>query len=273
MTRVLMVFVFPVFAMQSLLSDEKLYEIAEACKEETYRQSIEDDLLNQIVSCLEDCSINFDRKRAELCCRIIGNMCYDCDANRDKILNCPDSIKRLIKLFDHDINNLVYGASLNLTMDNELVQNEFISNGIFQYIQRDISEKSVQVLALKVLANLVESDQGYDIFFDSQIPRLLGELLVDVRSNDDIEIIDSISIVLESVVEHLKGQERVAQCNLFTAILEFLSAKHPTSNWSVEDQNNFTEIKILILKQLSILTMNGILHLIIRYRHAIVPKQ
>jgi ribosomal protein S17E len=202
--------------------------------------------------------------------RALANLSYNHDQNRDLILNTPGSIKAIINTLEEseiEIVKIGFGAILNISMDNELVQISFCENSIYtlfdkqfqQYFNRkNNSEQDEEadegfVNSLRVLGNILESDLGLELFFKSNTLIHTKTLLTNLDSDlseFDLECLDAISVCLETIAEHEQGKLLYAQY-LLDSVMDFVDQKIGISK-------ELVEIKMLTVKTVTLLTMNDV---------------
>ena len=254
-----------------MISSQELFTIAESCKIEENRNNFPTEQisnLNETIQIVCGCDgQDVDEQKIQLS-RIIGNLCYNNDANRDRICSAG-IIPSFINLFNKETNpkvlNMLWSAVLNLSMENEVVQNELLKNRIDSYIERDLF--TLGCLPLQVLGNMVESDLGIKEFFNSQLPNALANLLTSfpIGNEENIEVMEAASIVIETMVEH--GYEVVlARSVIFDAMLKFVEIDHQIQ------QTEYFESKELILKQLTLITLNDELLMEFRNNDSLVKR-
>jgi hypothetical protein len=142
--------------------------------------------------------------------RAIGNLCFDCDSNRDAVLE-QQGIPVIIQSFQVPLLDVTLGCILNVTMENELVQQEFITQGLFPYLQAHKSE-----VAIQVVSNLLEA-------VDAELDCL--DYLLDVFTE---EMLDPMLLILETISEQEKRQpllfEKRNGMNLATKVMDCIEA-------------------------------------------------
>jgi hypothetical protein len=142
--------------------------------------------------------------------RAIGNLCFDCDTNRDAVLE-QKGIPVIIQTFQVPLLDITLGCILNVTMENELVQQEFIGQGVFRFLKTHKSE-----VAIQVVSNLLEA-------VDAELDCL--DYLLDAFSE---EMIEPMLLILETISEQEKRQpmlfEKRNGINLATKVMDCIES-------------------------------------------------
>jgi hypothetical protein len=202
--------------------------------------------------------------------------------NRDAILNINDSIKPLLRCLSGETIKYGYGACLNITMDNELVQSEFVEQGFMAYLSETLLQFNncdyfdAFIIALRVLGNIVESDIGLDHFFKSTSINYLTQVVNDINSIileihckfknqsfiDSIEVefyvdcMDSISVLLETIAEDDKGKVEFISHPIALTVMDFIDLKFNFTCDSIEKLTELGSIKMLLAKSFTLCTMD-----------------
>ena len=237
-----------------MISSQELFSLAESCKIEENRINFPSEKishLNETIFELSKQHGNYIEQKVQVC-RIIGNLCYDNDENRERICSAG-IIPPLLSLFrtenNPDVLKMLWSAVFNLSMDNEIVQTEMLKNGMESYIERDMLK--LGCLPLQVLGNMLESELGTQQFFDSVLPSALAHVLksFNVGDSSGIDVMEAASIVIETIVER-QHEVLLARSVIFDALLVYLSVDHRL------ESVDYFESKELILKQLTLITSN-----------------
>ena len=247
-----------------MISSQELFTIAESCKIEETRNNFPTEqisnLNDMIIQLCTQSGQDANEQKIQLA-RIIGNLCYNNDSNRDRIC-AAGIIPSFLNLFETETNadvlRILWSAALNLSMENEVVQNEMLKNGMDHYIERDMP--IMGCLTLQVLGNMVESDLGIKEFFKSSLPQALSNLLTGFAIGDEeaVDVMEAASIVIETMVEH-RHEVILARSVIFDAMLVFVETDHQILH------DDYYECKELLLKQLTLITMND--ELLIEFRN------
>ncbi|KAI9347942.1 armadillo-type protein [Zopfochytrium polystomum] len=215
--------------------------------------------------------------------RALANLCFDNESNRDAILEVPGTLAALAGFLSSSnttICQMACGAVLNISMDNEPVQQEIIkSSGLtnllkivkagYDPLTREVS-RPFSSTALRAVANLVESDDGIEVFVQEGGLRLLFRVLreeheaiiaptVDEDSfMSSLEVLEAITGILEHIAEKDHIQRAIVSDNFLQHLMDFIDHLPTFSVEAVEDEESadYTLIRRNISRVVTLVTMN-----------------
>ncbi|KAJ3128611.1 Rap1 GTPase-GDP dissociation stimulator 1, partial [Physocladia obscura] len=224
--------------------------------------------------------------------RVLGNMCYDNEDNRDALLEIPGTFAAITKCLDSSDEKLLTigcGALLNITMDNGLyfcfaAQTQVleangakklldIMNLAYQETTRDLYSPSLTLSSLSALLNLVEIEKGIqDILSTNSLGPLfrvlkvqhtiiLSHVVTEEKYTNALEIMDVLVSILEFLGENDTIQREIVSQNFLNVLLDFVDHRsvyvfpHSNDDGSIQPLN-YTEILKRISRIVTLVTMN-----------------
>lgn len=201
--------------------------------------------------------------------RAVANLCFDCDDNREAILNTSDGIQTIvdvIKAGNLKIDRVAFGALVNIAMENESVQTKLVQCGILDEVAKRLDfkntdESDTKDYALKALSAISEADAGIEELLRSQllfqISGGIEELAVTADLNYCLSMMDGICIFLETIMENTKIQVRLVESKVFEAAINFVE-KRVSGNESDELADQLLQVKVVLLKLITTTTMSDV---------------
>ena len=245
--------------------------IAEAAKDPDARNDANQiGALQKLLELLEIAMTRREEEFVKNSLRALANLCFDHDDNRDEILEIENGIHKIVSCLDLGFANLdltTFGALLNISMENELVQTLMVKEGlivkIFEHLkplQTKIPESELGretiCMAIKVTSSILESDSGLLEFFNMDGPSLFSTiiktLMLELNPSSPIldwiiQTMDAISLVLETLSIKEESQIKITNSSLFPTILEFVQVGF--------GDDNIDNLKLSFCKVICIVTM------------------
>ncbi|KAJ3082996.1 Rap1 GTPase-GDP dissociation stimulator 1, partial [Quaeritorhiza haematococci] len=234
--------------------------------------------------------------------RALANLCYDNEQNRELVLETDSAIQAMVQCLhsrDKSVLRTACGALLNISMDNEPIQLALAQAQALP-ILLDISElgidpngkyADISPAAVRVLSNIVETDKAVqELLVNGGLGRILrlvshhhGVILkADVEPESyeaSIEMLDTLTTVLETIGEKDIVQRAVVSENLLDILLDFVDhipTVEPSRNQENDDDDeepvSFEEIRKTVSRIVTLVTMNDANMIELSQKKAIINR-
>ncbi|KAI8806467.1 armadillo-type protein [Cladochytrium replicatum] len=223
------------------------------------------------------------------CMRVIANLCFENDSNRELFLDAKDVLKHSVECLtctNPGVLEKTCGALLNVSMENvylaiakEPVQQVLTNCNAMKHLVSIVKKTedpdlrpiyhSSLIPAIAVMSNLVEADPGIARFLEfgglALIVKLLKtqhETILDLEANEEsyefaFEILDAITTLLETIGENDAVQREIVRENLIGPLLDFVDAPFPKRPDQDEDSSsNYQDIRKTVSRVVTTVTMN-----------------
>ncbi|KAJ3411499.1 hypothetical protein HDV05_002107 [Chytridiales sp. JEL 0842] len=261
--------------------------VAESAKSESARGPFQEAGMLKFVGEALKCSTAYQdelsQKLTIQCLRALANMCYENETNRDAVLEVGGALRAIVKCFSSDSITMlqtVCGSLVNITMDNEPVQTEVLEAGCLSKLL-DILELAVKhkdthghmiSTSLRVINNLCEIEKGVQCLMDAQegLPLLidilreqhaviLGEEVDEEELVDALEMLESLTAVLETIGENDAVQRAIVSLDLLNTLLDFVDHRPKVPLPKPDEENEVPDYELIrknISRIVTLVTMN-----------------
>ncbi|KAJ3105663.1 Rap1 GTPase-GDP dissociation stimulator 1 [Phlyctochytrium bullatum] len=212
--------------------------------------------------------------------RALANLCYENEMNRDYLNEVNDGIRAIstcLKSSNSTILRTVCGGLLNITMDNEPIQQQAISSGCLDGLidviakgSRDPVYKPFIPAAVRALSNLIEIESGIQRLFETNG---LAVLVLTLKAQHQtilrngcppedyafaMETIETIATSLETIGDHDAVQREIVKVDALDTLLDFVDEPPPQEYETYDDEEipDYHNVRKCISRFVTLVTMN-----------------